>query len=54
MKLDLSFPSMQPIVVSVFVSVVLAGLARCVLAWPWHVLHWLIIDSDSFSQDLFS
>ena len=54
MELDLSFPSMQPIVVSVLVSIVLAGLAGCVLAWPWHVLHRLIIDGDSLSQDLFS
>ena len=51
--LDLSLPSMQPIIVSVPVFVVYGVLVRRVLAWPWYVLHWLIAD-DPFGHDLFS
>ena len=52
-ELDLPFPCMQPVIVSVPVFVVCGVLARCVLAGSWYVLHWLITD-DPLGQDLFS
>ena len=53
-ELDLSLPCMQPVVVSVLVSVVRAGFAGRVLPGPRYVLHELLISGDPLSHDLFS